>query len=52
MVVVTHEMRFAREVSDQVAFLDAGVIVEEGSPQRIFDDPQSARLQNFLAQVL
>ena len=52
MVVVTHEMRFAREVSDRVAFLDAGVIVEEGSPQRIFDDPQSARLQNFLAQVL
>ena len=52
MVVVTHEMRFAREVSDRVAFLDVGVIVEEGSPQRIFDDPQSARLQNFLAQVL
>jgi polar amino acid transport system ATP-binding protein len=52
MVVVTHEMRFAREVSDRVAFLDRGAIVEEGSPERIFDDPQSPRLQNFLAQVL
>jgi polar amino acid transport system ATP-binding protein len=52
MVVVTHEMRFAREVSDRVAFLDKGVIVEEGSPTRIFDDPQSPRLRNFLAQVL
>jgi polar amino acid transport system ATP-binding protein len=52
MVVVTHEMRFAREVSDRVAFLDRGAIVEEGSPERIFDDPQSPRLRNFLAQVL
>lgn len=52
MVVVTHEMRFAREVSDRVVFLDKGVIVEEGTPARIFDDPRSARLQNFLAQVL
>nr|WP_256515482.1 amino acid ABC transporter ATP-binding protein [Alsobacter ponti] len=52
MVVVTHEMRFAREVSDRVCFLDKGVIVEEGSPARIFDDPQSTRLRNFLAQVL
>ncbi len=52
MVVVTHEMRFAREVADRVVFLDKGLIVEEGSPTQIFDDPQSARLQSFLAQVL
>jgi polar amino acid transport system ATP-binding protein len=52
MVVVTHEMRFAREVSDRVVFLDEGAIVEEGSPAQIFDNPQSPRLQNFLAQVL
>jgi polar amino acid transport system ATP-binding protein len=52
MVVVTHEMRFAREVADRVVFLDKGAIVEEGPPARIFDDPHSPRLQNFLAQVL
>jgi polar amino acid transport system ATP-binding protein len=52
MVVVTHEMRFAREVADRVVFLDKGAIVEEGPPAQIFDDPQSPRLQNFLAQVL
>jgi polar amino acid transport system ATP-binding protein len=52
MVVVTHEMRFAREVADRVVFLDHGAIVEEGPPAQIFDDPQSPRLQNFLAQVL
>jgi polar amino acid transport system ATP-binding protein len=52
MVVVTHEMRFAREVADRVAFLDGGVIVEIGPPAKIFDDPQTPRLQEFLAQVL
>ena len=52
MVVVTHEMRFAREVADRVAFLDAGAIVEIGPPAQIFDDPQAARLQEFLSQVL
>ncbi len=52
MVVVTHEMRFAREVADRVVFLDKGVIVEQGPPAAIFDAPQSPRLQNFLAQVL
>ncbi len=52
MVVVTHEMRFAREVAERVVFLDKGAIVEQGPPSQIFDDPQSARLQNFLAQVL
>ena len=52
MVVVTHEMRFAREVSDRVVYLDKGAIIEEGTPAQIFDDPHSTRLQSFLAQVL
>ncbi len=52
MVVVTHEMGFAREVSNRVLFLDDGVIAEEGSPEDIFTNPQSERLQSFLAKVL
>jgi len=52
MVVVTHEMRFAREVADRVAFLDAGRIVEIGSPEQIFDNPRAPRLQEFLSEVL
>jgi polar amino acid transport system ATP-binding protein len=52
LVVVTHEMGFARRVADKVAFMDRGVIVEEGSPESIFDDPQSPRLKQFLSQVL
>ena len=52
MVVVTHEMGFAREVSNRVLFLDDGVIVEEGAPDQIFGSPQSERLQSFLAKVL
>ena len=52
MVVVTHEMGFAREVSIRVLFLDDGVIAEEGSPDQIFDHPQCERLQSFLAKVL
>ncbi len=52
MVVVTHEMGFAREVGDRVLFMDGGVIVEEGTPEEIFDHPQSDRLQSFLAKVL
>ncbi len=52
MVVVTHEMGFAREVADRVVFMDGGVIVEEGSPAQIFDHPQSERLQSFLSKVL
>lgn len=47
MVVVTHEMGFAREVSNRVLFLDEGRIVEQGTPQEIFDHPQSERLQSF-----
>jgi polar amino acid transport system ATP-binding protein len=52
MVVVTHEMGFARGVADRVIFMDRGVIVEQGSPAALFDDPQSPRLQAFLAEVL
>ena len=52
MVVVTHEMGFAREVSNRVLFLDEGRIVEQGTPQELFDHPQSKRLQSFLKKVL
>jgi polar amino acid transport system ATP-binding protein len=52
LLVVTHEMGFARKVADKVVFMDQGVIVEEGSPDAIFDDPQSPRLKQFLSQVL
>ena len=52
MVVVTHEMGFAREVADRVLFMDGGVIVEEGSPAQIFENPRSERLQSFLSKVL
>jgi len=52
MVVVTHEMGFAREVSNRVLFLEDGVILEEGTPDEIFNHPQNERLQSFLAKVL
>ena len=52
MVVVTHEMGFAREVSNRVLFLDDGLVAEEGTPAEIFDNPQCERLQSFLAKVL
>lgn len=52
MVVVTHEMGFAREVSNRVLFLDEGIIAEEGTPDEIFNHPKSERLQSFLAKVL
>jgi len=52
MVVVTHEMGFAREVASRVLFMDQGVIMEENSPQALFDNPQSPRLQSFLSKVL
>ena len=52
MVVVTHEMGFAREVADRVVFMSEGTIIEEGSPADLFDHPQSERLQSFLAKVL
>jgi len=52
MVVVTHEMGFAREVGDRVVFMDGGVIVEEGTPDEIFGNPQSPRTKDFLDKVL
>ncbi|WP_315524043.1 amino acid ABC transporter ATP-binding protein [Pseudoramibacter alactolyticus] len=52
MVVVTHEMGFAREVADRVIFIDGGVIVEEGKPEDVFGNPQNERIQNFLNMVL
>ena len=52
MVVVTHEMGFAREVGDKVLFLEDGIIMEQGTPDEIFNHPKTERLQNFLAKVL
>ncbi|MBQ6816745.1 MAG: amino acid ABC transporter ATP-binding protein [Clostridia bacterium] len=52
MVVVTHEMGFAREVADRVLFIDEGVIVEENSPNEFFENPKSERLKDFLSKVL
>ncbi len=52
MVVVTHEMGFAREVGDRVLFMDEGTIVEEGSPAQIFGNPQNQRTQDFLSKLL
>ena len=52
MVVVTHEMGFAREVASRVLFMDEGKIIEQGTPKDIFENPQSDRLKSFLAKVL
>ncbi len=52
MVVVTHEMGFAREVATRVVFMDEGIIMEENTPQEIFTNPQNERLKSFLAKVL
>src|SRR5699024_4207034 len=52
MVLVTHEMGFAREVADRVAFIDSGVIQEAGPPEQIFGNPESERLKDFLSKVL
>ncbi len=52
MVVVTHEMGFARSVSDTVVFMDHGAVVETGTPDQLFDSPETERLQQFLSQVL
>ena len=51
MVVVTHEMGFAREVADKICFLDNGCILEEGAPEQIFRDPREPRTREFLARV-
>ncbi|MBF2642111.1 amino acid ABC transporter ATP-binding protein [Listeria seeligeri] len=52
MVVVTHEMGFAKEVSDRVVFMDAGVIQEQGTPEEIFGNPQNDRTKDFLGKIL
>jgi cystine transport system ATP-binding protein len=52
MVVVTHEMRFARQVSDQVVFLDGGVVVETGEPERVLTAPREERTRRFLHRIL
>ncbi len=52
MIVVTHEMGFAKEVADRVLFMDHGVIVEEGTPEEIFENPKSERLRSFLSSML
>ena len=52
MVVVTHEMGFAREVGNRVLFMADGMLLEQGTPKDIFENPQSPRLQDFLAKVL
>ena len=52
MSVVTHEMGFARDVADRVVFMDEGVIVEEGPPEKVFRDPESERTRSFLNAYL
>ncbi len=51
MIVVTHEMGFARDVADRVIFMDGGVIVEEGTPEEVFDHPTSERTKDFLGHI-
>jgi polar amino acid transport system ATP-binding protein len=52
MIVVTHEIGFARGVADTVVFMDGGVVVEQGDPTRVLTDPQHDRTRSFLAKVL
>ena len=52
MVIVTHEMTFAKEVANRVIFMDQGVIVEEGAPEAIFGNPKEARTRGFLQRIL
>jgi polar amino acid transport system ATP-binding protein len=52
MVVVTHEMGFAREVADQMVFVDGGVVVESGPPREVLSNPQRERTKSFLSKVL
>ena len=52
MMVVTHEMAFAREVSDRVVFMDQGVILEQGSPKELFTNPKNERTRTFLSRYL
>ena len=52
MVVVTHEMGFAREVGTRVLFMDQGIVMEQGAPEEIFSNPKNERTQSFLSKVL
>jgi len=52
MVIVTHEMNFAKEVADRVLFMDEGLVIEEGSPEAIFASPANERTKSFLSKVL
>lgn len=52
MIIVTHEMEFARDVSDRIIFMDKGLIAEEGSPQQIFKNPTQDRTKEFLQRFL
>lgn len=52
MVVVTHEMGFAKEVGDRILFMDEGRIIEEGTPEEIFQNPKNSRTKDFLSKVL
>jgi cystine transport system ATP-binding protein len=52
MVIVTHEIRFAQEVADQVLFLDGGVVLESGPPERVLTEPTEARTRQFLERIL
>jgi polar amino acid transport system ATP-binding protein len=51
MIVVTHEMGFAREVADRVVFMEGGVVVEQGKPEDVFDHPQNERTAQFLGSI-
>ncbi len=52
MVIVTHEMGFAREVASRVIFMDGGQILESGAPNQVFDSPKDARLRGFLSRII
>ena len=52
MIVVTHEMGFAKDVADKVVFMDQGVIVEQGSPEDIFNNPTQERTRAFLSRII
>ena len=52
MIVVTHEMGFAREIASRVFFMDEGIIYEQGTPSEIFDTPKNPRTQSFLSKIL
>ena len=52
LVIVTHEIGFAREVASRVVFIDGGVVVEQGPPNQVLDNPQQARTREFLSKVL